>query len=233
MKSFICSLLSLIVSLPLLAQDVSEGNYEYMKKETAPGYSIVVQGDPKNVEKVVEQLIEDQSKGKARSKKGMMVFEDVKFDPISSEKVTLYFTMEYPSRKDKEHTRVNLFIRDNIGQFVTSVTGPRTAENAISWLEDLEVNVKIYEMQIVLEDQQKVLEKAMKEQNSLVDDSVSLQKDLIDLQQSIEDKHEDIEAQKQAVADENKRLSDFRAKLEALREERETQRELRRRSRRN
>jgi hypothetical protein len=232
-KTFLLGVLSFLMVQPLSAQDVTESVYPYMKKEKAPGFSIVVLGDPKNVEVVIEQLIEAQSKAKAKSDKGMMVFENAQFSPISSEKNTYYFTLDNPSRKDKEHTLVTMFVRDGIGQFVTSITGPRTAENGISWLEELEINVKIYEMSLVLEDQTKVLEKEMKAQSNLVDDSVALQKTLIDLNASIEDNHQAITDQKGNVNEEAKRLENFRAKLEALKEERRTQQATRRQQGRN
>jgi hypothetical protein len=214
------SLVATMLLIPLFGQDVAESNYSYMKKETAPGFSVIILGQPDNVEDVVEEMIEAQTKSKGKSKKGMLYFEKAQLSPISSEKVSYYFTMEHPSRKDKNHTRVHMFMRNKSGQFLTSVTAPQTAQNAKDWLTDLEVSVKIHEMKLVLEDQAKVLEKAMRQQNSLVSDSVQLQRDLVDLQETIAENANEIQAQKAEVAKEVGRLDDFRAKLEALKEER-------------
>lgn len=214
------SIVATMLLIPLFGQDVAESNYTYMKKETAPGFSVTILGQPDNVEDVVEEMIEAQTRAKGKSKKGMLYFEKAQLSPISSEKVSYYFTMDHPSRKDKDHTRIHMFMRDKGGKFLTSVTAPQTAKNAKDWLADLEVSVKIYEMKLVLDDQTKVLEKAMRQQNNLISDSVQLQRELVDLQETISENANDIQAQKAEVAKEALRLDDFRAKLEALKKER-------------
>lgn len=227
-KTLLVWLVSLMMLSAAIAQDVSESNYPYMKTETAPGFSVTVLGQPKNVAAVIEQMIEAEAKSKAKSKKGMMVFEEAKFSPISSDKVTYYFTTEEPTRKDHEHTQVCLFMRDKIGQFVTSVTGPRTAEQATAWLEDLEVNVKIYEMGLVIEDQIKLLEKERKTHSGLVKDSVGLEEDIVDLQKDLKDKTQEILDQTDRIDEGVKQLDTFQAQMEALKKERKSLQEARR-----
>jgi len=236
MKTLVYTTLFCLVGLLLtpmfsFGQDATEGTFPYMKKETAQGLSIVILGQPNNVEKVVEQLIEAQTKAKAKSEKGMQTFIGAQYSPVSSVELDYYFQFEKPSKKDKEHTRIYMFMREGNGQFVTSVTKSRTVRNAKDWLADLEMAVKVFEMEIVIEDQEKVIEKAMKVQKGMVDDSLSLQRTLVDTMEDIEENKADLSQQKQQVTEESRRLSEFRKRLEALRDERRLAQETRRRIR--
>lgn len=234
MKTFFTSLLTcfigLMIVLPLSAQDAIEGNYEYMRNETAPGLSIVILGQPKNVEEVIENIFREMADERTRSRKGMMAIEKARFSPISAEEYNYYFTTESPSRRDDEHTEIHMFIADQEENFITSVNHPRTIANAKIWLADLEMETKVYEMSLVIEDQRKVLERSMAEEEDLEKDSVGLEQDLIDLRERMAENRQELIDQRAEVASEQAELQAFEAKLRALREEREILREARRRA---
>jgi len=56
------SIVASMLLTSLFGQDVAESNYSYMKNETAPGFSVTILGQPDNVEDVVEEMIEAQTK---------------------------------------------------------------------------------------------------------------------------------------------------------------------------
>jgi len=228
---FLLALLLGSMAPSVLAQDAIEGNYDFMRRETAPGLSIVVLGQPKSVEAVVEQVFRAQADERARSRKGMMAFEKTRFSPISAERIDYYFTVESPSRRDDEHSRVNLIMRNSDTEdFITSVKYPRTIANAKIWLADLELETKVYEMGLVIEEQQEVLEDAMDEKEDLRENSTKLQEELLELKQEIADNRQALADQQAAVQAEQEKLKAFEAKLKGLREERDVLREARKRA---
>ncbi len=214
---------------PLKAQDAIEGNFTYMKKATVPGVSIVIMGNPSNVESVVKAAFKENAKARARSQKGMTSFEETRFSPISSEEYSYYFTFEKPTRKDKDHTQINLFLQDQNQAFVTSVSNPRTIANAKNWLADLELETKVYEMNLVIEDQRKLLEKTVQKEHDLISDSTKLQRDLSNLHQDISDNKEDLAHQRDLIKEEQDKLESFELKMKGLREERDVMKDARRR----
>ncbi len=234
MKTFftpaIAFLLGICMALPVFGQDAVEGNFTFMRSETAPGLSIVIQGQAKSVDEVIAAVFKDVANERGKSRKGMVVFENARFTTLSSEEYTYSFTIEAPSRRDDEHTRINMFIQDVNQDFVTSVNHPRTVAKAKNWLSDLEMETQVYEMTLVIEDQRKIVENAIKAHRDLIADSTSLQEDLVDLRQSISDNKEELARQREDVAEEGEQLRAFEAKLRALREERDIVREARRRA---
>ncbi|MEM9983986.1 MAG: hypothetical protein AAF804_02730 [Bacteroidota bacterium] len=223
------SLLLTLGLAPLRAQDAKEGNFTYMKKETVPGVSIVIMGQPSNVEDVVKAAFKENAKARARSQKGMTYFEETRFSPISSEEYDYYFTFEKPSRKDDDHTQINLFLKDQDQGFVTSVAHPRTIANAKNWLADLELETKVYEMNLVIEDQRKLLERTVQAEHDLISDSTKLQRDLSNLQEDISDNKQNLADQRELIKEEQDKLESFELKMKGLREERDVLKEARRR----
>lgn len=212
--------LSLILATVLVqAQEVSEASRPFMKKEQANALSIVVQGQPQNVEAVLEKKIREGTGQKSKGRSGLRLVEGARYDELMATSMDLYYRVEKASKRDNAHSRVTLFLSTGNNNFITSDEFPDEMEAATGLLESLELEVKIYEMELLIVEQGKLIEKEGKRFDKMVQDSVRLQDQLAETKQAIEDNHNERVAQLQKIENEETRLDEFKLQLLELQEE--------------
>ncbi|RMG55531.1 MAG: hypothetical protein D6722_27680, partial [Bacteroidetes bacterium] len=210
------SLLILLSSLPLLAQEVSEGTRPFMKRETANSLSVVVLGQPKNVEAVLDEKIRTATDDRGRTRSGLRAYEGVRYPAISGSQIDIYYRVERASRQDDSHSRVTLFLAAGNNNFMNSRKYPREIGAATDMLMGLELDVMIYEMGLLIEEQKKVIEKEVKTHERLVRDSVDLQTQLAETLQAIEDNKVARATQLEVIKQQEARLQEFEDRLRQL-----------------
>ncbi|MEL6653519.1 MAG: hypothetical protein AAFP02_02130 [Bacteroidota bacterium] len=167
-------------------QEVAEGQREFMKKSTANGLTIVVEGEPKNVSKVMDELINRGTGVKGKNTKGFRLHPNARFAEISNATMDVYYDVERASKTTPPQTRVTLFLSSGNDNFMESGTHPDEMSNATEFLENLQYEVTKYEMALAIEAQEKLIEKEVKNHEKMVNDSISLQQKLAETIESIE-----------------------------------------------
>lgn len=213
LHTLLFALLFILIYVPVSAQDVSEGNRNFIKKESANALSIVVQGQPKNVEEVLDKKFHVATGEKTRSYKGLKMVEAARYARISPNTMDMYFRVEKASRTDKENSRVTLFLSEGNNNFISSETHPEAIRAASDILDGLQKEVTIYELELAIEAQTKVIEKAIKDHEKMVDDSVKLENKLAETIQEIETNKIDRKNQLETIDQEKERLTEFQDQL--------------------
>ncbi|GAB4422073.1 MAG: hypothetical protein OHK0039_37810 [Bacteroidia bacterium] len=214
LRASLCAILLLSMSM-VSAQRVSEGTREFVKGQNENALSLILQGQPKNVETVLAEQFRKATGDKGRPYKGLRAYEGVRYPAISSSQIDLYYRVEKADREDNQ-SRVILFLSAGNGNFMDSRKYDRETEAAIAILEALPLEVNIYEMGLVIAEQKKVVNKAVKDHERMVADSVSLQTQLAETLQAIEDNRTSRIGQLEKIAAEEQRLADFEQQLDAL-----------------
>ena len=214
------SLILLIVCLfafaDLHAQEVLETSRSLMRKTSGNALSVVLQGQPKNVETVLDQKFKAGSGTKGKKSKGMTAYEGVVYRDISSSSMDYYYKVEKASKNDDIHTRVSLFISAGNNNFVDSSTNPEEIKAAKKMLKGLETEVKKYEFKVAIEEQTKLIAKTKKEYDKMVNDSVKLETKLAETIQAIEENKVNRFSQLVKISEEENRLEEFRTELGKL-----------------
>lgn len=200
----------------LLAQEVHETSRKFMKKSAGNALSIVIQGQPKNVEHVLNDLFKSQTGNKGKTSKGVTAFEGSVFRRISSGTMDYYFEVEKPSKGDEIHSRVSLFIAEGNQNFISSSTHPEQMKAAKTFMKGLEMDVKKYEFQVAIDDQTKLIEKEEKNYEKMYQDSLKLETKLAETLQALEEIKVNRASQKVKIAEEKDRLVEFRTELGRL-----------------
>lgn len=213
-RLLLCTLL--LSGWAVTAQEVSEGTRPFMKKETANSLSIVLLGQPKNVEAVFDEKIRAATNDRGRTRSGLRAFEGVRYPALSGSQIDIYYRVEKASRQDDSHSRVTLFLAAGNNNFMNSLKYPREIGAATEILEGLELEVMIYEMGLLIEEQKKVIDKEVKTQERLVRDSVDLQTQLAETLQAIEDNKVARATQIEKIKQEEARLGEFEDRLRQL-----------------
>ncbi|TAE50691.1 MAG: hypothetical protein EAZ89_11545 [Bacteroidetes bacterium] len=209
----------LLIPMLTFAQEVSEAPRTFIKKETKNALSIVVQGLPKNVEAVLDQKIRTNTGMKGKPESGLTLYPQVRYADISTNSLDLYTRVEKASKTSDTESRVTLFLSSGNGNFLDSKTNSEEIRRATTMLQSLEMEVKIYEVNLVIEEQKKVVEKALLVQEKLVKDSVELERKLAETMQAIEQNKRDRANQVMKISEEQVRKGDFEHKLASLQEQ--------------
>ncbi|MEM7656239.1 MAG: hypothetical protein AAF399_08945, partial [Bacteroidota bacterium] len=226
MKSLKTTLLLLLMGLmavSISAQDasVSEDVRPFWKKENGNALSMILEGQPKNVEAVMQKTFLAGTGNKGKTKSGVRLYEGVRYGEISNQMMDYYFKVEKASKSDKNSSRVTLFLSTGNYNFVDSDSYPDEITNATEVLQNLPYDVRLYEMDLAIEDQQKTLEKAIKSHDKMVKDSINLENTLAETLQAIEDNKHARANQRETIAQEEVRLQEFRERLDETMQESE------------
>lgn len=208
--------LSLILFLGascLQAQDVRETSRKFMRKSNANALTVVIQGQPKNVEDVLNETFKNMTGNKGKKSKGVTAYEAAVFRRIASGTMDYYFEVDQPSKEDNIHTRVSLFIAEGNNNFITSNSHPDQIKAATEYLKGLEMEVKRYEFELAIEDQTKLITKEEKSYDKMYQDSLKLETRLAETIQALEEIKIERATQKVKIADEKTRLQEFRTEL--------------------
>jgi hypothetical protein len=213
LRSSLLLILLGLLFLPASAQTITEDIRPFWKKETGNALSIVLPGQPKNVEAVMEKTFLAGTGNKGKSKSGVRMYEGVRYGEISNQMMDYYFKVDKARKGEKNSSRVTLFLSTGNYNFIDSDSYPDELINATEVLENLVYDVRMYEMDLAIEEQQKSLEKAIKEHDRLMQDSIDLQVQLAETLQAIEENKLARTAQRQTIAQEEVRLQEFREEL--------------------
>ncbi len=216
MKHILLSLIFLSAVAFVQAQEVSEAARPFLKKEQANSLSIVLQGQPKNVKAVLEKKMREKAGQLTKGRAGLRLVEGARYDEISATALDMYYRVEKASKRDNTHSRVTLFLSTGNGNFVSSEEFPDEIAAATNMLENLELEVKVYEMKLLIKEQEKLITKEEKNFNRMVQDSISLQQQLAEVKNNIVENHEDRIDQTQKVENEKVRLEEFKEQLMEL-----------------
>jgi 2-phosphoglycerate kinase len=208
-----------VFSMQLSAQVANEGARTFAKKSTANGISVVVMGQPKNVEAVLEEKLQKATASKSKNYKGLRVFEGVRAQNISPSTLDIYYEVEKAGKDDDNNSRVTIFLSSGNENFLDSRDYPDEVNATAEMLEGLEHEVNIYEMKLAIGEQEKVIDKAVKDQEKLVKDSVDLEVKLAETYKAIEENKVNRANQLQKIAEEEARLSEFKQELGRLEEQ--------------
>jgi hypothetical protein len=211
----------LVISLSALfsvsfAQDITEGSRNFIKKESANALSIVVQGQTRNVEEVMDRKLRAATGQKSKTTKGLTMYESARLAGASTNVMDMYFRVEKASRSDKNHSRVIIFLSSGNNNFLDSETNPNEFDAAKAILNDLQLDVEIYELELAIDEQNKVIEKAVKDHDKMVSDSVKLEEKLAETIQEIETNKLERKSQLEVIDQENVKLVEFQEYLYQL-----------------
>lgn len=199
---------------------VSETSTTFAKKATGNALMVTLQGQPKNVNTVLGDLIESQTgtkrKGSLLRNKGLVSFPGVMYRDISNSTMDMHYRVEKASKGDNNNSTVYLFLSAGNNNFYTYATHEKEMQAAQEMLEGLELKVEIYEFKLVIDEQKKLIGKEQKTFTNLVQDSVKLEQKLAETLAAIEQNKIDRANQILKIEDEEKRLDEFRLELARL-----------------
>lgn len=176
----------MLAGLSVQAQEVTEGKREFKKKATANALTIVVEGQEKNVQEVMDKKFATATGARGKNSKGLKTFENARMADISSGTMDIFYRVEKTSKAEPPQTRVTLFLSTGNDNFMTSKTHEDEIANAEKLLGDLQLDVTKYEFTLAIENQNKVIEKEIKNHDKMVKDSVSLEQKLAETIEAIE-----------------------------------------------
>ena len=199
-----------------LAQQVTEGPRPFIKKTSGNSLSIIYTGQPANVEAVLQKWISEASGQRGSSKSGFKAWEGVRIQAFSPNTLDYYLSVDKLSRQDKENSEATFFISAGNENFLSTGSNPEIINEVKSWLESMQKEITIYELQLAIEAQEKVIEKSLKEEDGLQKDSVRLQTTLAETLAAIEQNKASNINQRANTASERDRLMAFREELDLV-----------------
>ncbi|MEZ4775408.1 MAG: hypothetical protein R3D00_19645 [Bacteroidia bacterium] len=195
------------------AQEIVEGSRNFIKNESYNALSVVVVGQPKNVEAVLDKKFEAATGSKPKNSKGVKMIEGASYARMSSNTLDMFYKVEAATKTDNNHTRVNLFLSSGNNNFITSESDPETMRGASEILKGLQTEVTIYEFELAIEEQTKVIDKAIKDHEKMVSDSVKLENKLAETLQEIENNKIDRRNQLETIEQEKMKLAGFQEEM--------------------
>lgn len=201
----------------IFAQTATEGLRPFVKRASGNAISIIYTGQPKNVQDVLEEWLEEASGERTSNRNGFRALEGVRVQAFSESTLDYYFKVDKVSRQDDEHSEVTVFVSAGNDNFITSGTNPEIVNELSYWLESMQREVALYEIELAMEAQQKVIEKAEKEYEGLQRDSIRLQTTLAETLAAIEENKSSNITQRATIVTEKEQLQAFGEELEIVR----------------
>lgn len=200
----------------LMAQTATEGLRPFVKRTSGNAISIIYTGQPKNVQKVLEEWFSDASGERTSNRNGFRSIEGARISAFSESTLDYYFKVDKVSRQDKEHAEVTVFISAGNDNFISSASNPEIVNEVSNWLESMQREVTMYEIELAIEAQEKVITKAQKAYDGLQRDSVRLQTTLAETLAAIEENKSSNISQRETIAAEKEQLQAFRDELDLV-----------------
>lgn len=195
------------------AQEIIEGPRNFVKNESYNALSVVVVGQPKNVEAVLDKKFEAATGSKPKTSKGVKMISGASYARMSANTLDMFYKVETATKTDNNHTRVNLFLSSGNDNFISSESDPETMRGAAEILKGLQTEVTIYEYELAIEEQTKVIDKAIKDHERMVGDSVKLENKLAETLQEIENNKISRRNQLETIEQEKMKLSGFQEEM--------------------
>lgn len=214
MKRIACIFAVSVLFIGVYAQpSVSEATIPY-GKTSANSLSVVLTGQPKNVEAVLDKKFKAETGVKGKTTKGVTAYEAAKFPSISTSSLNFYYMVEKAGKVDNSSSKVNLFISSGGEGYFSRQNNPTEMANAEDMLKGLQDEVTYYEYELAIQEQIKVFDKAIKDHDNMVKDSVNLEKRLAEVNKSIEQNKMDRRNQLLKISDEKHNLETLKGKFE-------------------
>ncbi|MDX2245879.1 MAG: hypothetical protein SF052_03825 [Bacteroidia bacterium] len=195
------------------AQEIVEGPRNFLKNESQNALSMVVVGQLKNVEAVLDKKFEAATGVKPKAVKGVKTITGASYARMSANTLDMFYKVETATKTDENLTRVNLFLSSGNGNFINSQTDAETMRGAADILKGLQTEVSIYEFELAIEEQTKVIDKAIKDHERMVSDSVKLENKLAETLQEIENNKISRRNQLETIEQEKIKLSNFQSEM--------------------
>lgn len=201
----------------LFAQTATEGLKPFVKRSSGNAISIIYTGQEKNVQKVLEEWLSEASGERASNRNGFRAMEGVRIQAFSESTLDYYFKVDKVSRQDAEHSEVIVFVSAGNDNFITSGTNPEIVTELTYWLESMQREVTMYEIELAMEAQEKVIDKAEKAYEGLQRDSIRLQTTLAETLAAIEENKSSNTSQRATIVTEKGQLQVFGEELDIVR----------------
>ncbi len=208
--------LLLCFTLKVSAQRASEAPEAYVKGESANAITIVLTGQPKNVEAVVDNKIQAGTGKKSKPLKGNRAFEGVQYPALSSATLDIYFRVEPAAKGTDNSSKVIVFLSAGQSNFLSSREYPQEITRMYTFLEELPLEVRKYELQLAIDEQQKQVDRDIKDHEKMVRDSVALQKTLAETVKAIDDNKAARDGQLQKIEEAKQKKIDLEQALKDM-----------------
>lgn len=223
LRLLLSALLLLGTGLAAAQQLVSEAPRPFMKKEEVNSFSILLEGQSKNVQAVLDEKFRAGTGVKGKPVSGLTAYEGARYAQLANNTMDLYYRVERGGKGEENSSRVTLFLSTGNGNFIQSANYPDVVANAIELLEGLQSEVRIYEMGVVIEEQKKAIDREIKLQEKLVKDSVALQNQLAQTLKAIDENRTSRQNQVVKIGEEEQRLRDYDARLAEMKTVQQTE----------
>jgi hypothetical protein len=137
--------LSLLLSVPVFAQNAREGNVRY-KHEDRNGVMADYDAPKDNTEDALAKRLEAANIGKKSNESGYWKYEGVNWPEIAPEKIDVYFNVE----RHKGSAVVYMMVSTGYGNFVTTALNPQVIENMKSFLTKFAIDLAAYQHDLAL-----------------------------------------------------------------------------------
>ena len=186
----------------------------FNKVANVDAVSIIIDGQNKNINEVMETYLSNATGAKKKKVKGFTGFLGVRLREVSDRTLDVYYKVAKAGSKDNPSGEIILVMALGNETFLAPDRYPEEFERATNLLNSMPLEVRIYELGLAIEDQEKDLDKAYKEYEKMGKDSVNLEQTLIETQAAIERNIMDRGDQRTTISEEAAKLAEFRAMLE-------------------
>lgn len=210
--------------ISLFAQNspkASEQKESFHSKMKGNAIVITLEGQKKNVEKVIESSFPGNKITKEKGGLSGIMQQSIK--GMYKRPLDLYWRVE---KADEEQSRIVMFLANGFDNFLSSQKSKKDIESVSTFLEGLQLEVRKYELNLVIEAQQKVIGQAEKQQEKLERENEKLLKNKAKLEEQLEQNKKDTEEnllnqenQKETIASEKQLLEELKLRLESLQAE--------------
>jgi len=194
MKKLFILLISVFAMGQYCFAQANEGSAEFDKADRP-----AVIGEFAYTTDVVEEavLADLKEKGIKRydNKKGFMVFEEVIFPQITTNKINFYVKID-EKKKEKDKTVLTFLVSYGLDNFVSSAMDASIINNTKTYMNSLPPKFAATKLGKDIDEQQKVYEKAKKEYENLIKDGEKLAEDKVKLEENIVKNKSEQEAQR-------------------------------------
>ncbi|MFK7971612.1 MAG: hypothetical protein AB8F95_14700 [Bacteroidia bacterium] len=204
----------LIVSLAAFAQGAARTTRTtFQKIANVDAVSITIEGQPKNIEQVMENRLANATGVKRKKVKGYVAFLGARLRDVSDRVLDIYFTVEKAGSKANPSGEIIMIMALGNETFLSPDRYPQEFEQALNLLDAMPLEVRIYELELAIAQQEKDLGKAYKDYEKMGNDSVKLEQTLIETQAAIEQNIQDRGDQRVVLSEEEAKLAEFREML--------------------
>jgi len=162
------------------------------------------------VEDAILADLKEKGIKKYNNKKGFMIFEEVLFTQISSNKINFYVKIE-EKKKEKGKTILTFLVSYGLDNFISSTMDAAIINNTKTYMNSLTVKFAATKLGRDIEAQQKVFDKAKKDYENLISEGESLTKKKAEIEENIAKNKSEQENQKNVMEKEKINLESLQS----------------------